>query len=84
MRRLFAAIVQGIGWSAGKDIYEEAKTKVRAERARQPRTEKAQEKAARAAEKARLAAEKERAAVVKQRAKALESELRALKQKVGR
>jgi len=86
IRRLFGAIVQGIGWSAGRDIYAEGKKKLRKELARLPKTQTPRQlaKAARAAEKARPAAEKERAAASKQREKALEEQLTALKRKMGR
>ena len=86
MKRLIGAIVQGIGWKAGEDIYEAVKKKVQEELARQPadKTPKQLEKEARAAEKARQAAEKERAATAKKREKTVESELAALKKKMGR
>ena len=77
--------MQGIGWSAGRDIYAAGKKKVREELARLPKekTPRQLAKAARVAEKARLAAAKERAATAKKRGKALEDQLAALKRKMG-
>jgi hypothetical protein len=86
MKRLFGAIIQGIGWSAGRDIYEEGKKKVRQEldRLPAPKTPKQLAKEAQAAEKARVAADKERAAAAQRREKAAEDALAALKRKMGR
>jgi hypothetical protein len=86
MTRLFGAILQGIGWSAGKDIYKQGKKKLRQELAHLPKdaTPRQVAKAARAAEKARRAAEKERAAAARKREKAVEEELAALKRRMAR
>jgi len=86
MRRLFGAIVQGIGWSAGSDIYGEGKQKLREELARLPKAKTPRQlaKASRTAEKARRATEKERAVAAKKREKAVEDQLAALKRNMGR
>ena len=86
IRRLFGAIVNGIGWRAGEDIYDEAKKKVRKEldRLPKPKTPRQVAKAARVAEKARLKAEKAHSGAAKHREKAAEAELAALKEKMGR
>ena len=78
--------MQGIGWSAGRDIYAEGKKKLRKELARLPKTQTPRQlaKAARAAEKARLAGQKERTAAAKKREKAVEDQLAALKRNMGR
>ena len=79
IKRLFGAIVTGVGLRAGEDIYEEGKKRVKEELRRLP-----QEKTPRQLAKAARVAEKERAAAAKDRARTVEAELAALKKKMGR
>jgi len=85
MKRLFGAIVNGIGWRAGEDIYEEGKKRVKAELDRLPKdkTPRQLAKAARVAEKERAKEVKARAAATKDRERTAEAELAALKKKMG-
>jgi len=79
IKRLFGAIVTGVGLRAGEDIYEESKKRIKEELRRLP-----QEKTPRQLAKAARVAEKERAAAAKDRARTVEAELAALKKKMGR
>jgi len=79
IKRLFGAIVTGVGLRAGEDIYEEGRKRIKEELRRLP-----QEKTPRQLAKAARVAEKERAASAKDRARTVEAELAALKKKMGR
>jgi hypothetical protein len=79
IKRLFGAIVTGVGLRAGEDIYEEGRKRIKEELRRLP-----QEKTPRQLAKAARVAEKERAAAAKDRARTVEAELAALKKKMGR
>jgi hypothetical protein len=85
IRRLFGAIVTGVGLRAGEDIYEEGKKRVKEELDRLPKekTPRQLAKAARAAEKARARADEARATAAKDRERTAEAELAALKKKMG-
>jgi hypothetical protein len=78
IRRLFGAIVTGVGLRAGEDIYEEGKKRVKEELKRLPK-----EKTPRQIARAARAEEKERANAAKDRARTVEAELAALKKKMG-
>ena len=86
IRRLFGAIVTGIGWRAGEDIYDEGKKRVKEklDSLPKPKTPRQLAKAARVAEKARVKADKARTAAARHREKTAEAELAALKEKMGR
>ena len=79
IKRLFGAIVTGVGLRAGEDIYGEGRKRIKEELRRLP-----QEKTPRQLAKAARVAEKERAAAAKDRARTVEAELAALKKKMGR
>jgi hypothetical protein len=90
MKRLLGAIVDGVGLSAGRDLYQKAKEAIAAPDAEvadpeaAARAEKERAAEERRAEKARVKAEKLRVAETAAREKKIEQELAALKRKLGK